>query len=140
MTAQIILTRDIATCHALRRQVFILEQGVSLAEEVDGRDAEALHLLATMDGVAVGTARILLGSGYGKIGRVCVLSSVRGLGLGAGLIRAAMARLRAEPGITEARLGAQTHALGFYEALGFRAYGPEYLDAGMPHRDMVCKL
>lgn len=140
MTVQINLTRDIAACQALRHAVFILEQGVSFADEVDGRDAEALHLLATVDGVAVGTARILLGSGYGKIGRVCVLSSRRGLGLGAGLVRAAMARLRTEPGITEARLGAQTWALGFYEALGFTAYGPEYLDAGIPHRDMVCRL
>ena len=140
MTVQIAETRDIAACQALRRAVFILEQGVSVEDEVDGRDAAALHLLVQLDGAPVGTARILLGEGYGKIGRVCVLAKARGLGLGAGLIRAATARLRAEPGITEARLGAQTHALGFYEALGFVAYGPEYLEAGIAHRDMACKL
>jgi len=140
MTVQIALTRDIATCHALRRAVFVEEQGVSLAEEVDGRDDEALHLLAIADGIPVGTARILLGSGYGKIGRVCVVSSARGLGLGAGLIRAAVERLRAEPGIVEARLGAQTQALGFYEALGFTSFGPDYIDAGIPHRDMMFRF
>ncbi|MEO0503034.1 MAG: GNAT family N-acetyltransferase, partial [Pseudomonadota bacterium] len=34
------------------------------------------------------------------------------------------------------RLGAQTHALSFYEKLGFEAFGPVYDDAGIPHRDM----
>lgn len=140
MNLQITETRDIAACQALRRTVFIEEQGVSLADEVDGRDDGALHLLAMSDAIPVGTARILLGQGYGKIGRVCVLSSARGLGIGAALIRAAIERLRKEPGITEAKLGAQTHALGFYTALGFAAYGAEYLDAGIAHRDMVCRL
>ena len=113
---------------------------MSLADEVDGRDEAALHLLARLNGTPVGTARILLGDGYGKIGRVCVLAEARGRGIGAALIRAALDRLRAEEGIALARLGAQTHALGFYEALGFEACGPEYLDAGIPHRDMQCRL
>lgn len=133
-------TRDIATCHDLRRVVFIEEQGVSLADEVDGRDPEALHLLARQQGSPVGTARILPGDGYGKIGRVCVLAEARGQGIGAALIRAALEKLRATPGMTEAHLGAQTHAIAFYEALGFVAHGPEYLDAGIPHRDMTCAL
>jgi ElaA protein len=76
----------------------------------------------------------------GKIGRVCVLPEVRGTGLGAALVRAAVARLRTVPGVTLAKLGAQTHAIGFYERLGFVATGPEYPDAGIPHRDMVCPL
>lgn len=44
------------------------------------------------------------------------------------------------PGVTRAKLGAQTHAIGFYERLGFAAYGPEYDDAGIPHRDMALEL
>ena len=61
----------------------------------------------------------------------------RGRGIGAALIRAAVAEFRGMDGIAEVRLGAQTHALGFYAALGFCAVGPEYLDAGIAHRDMV---
>ena len=61
MNVQIVETQDIDTCHALRRAVFVEEQGVSLAEEVDGRDGEALHFLAIADGAPVGTARILVG-------------------------------------------------------------------------------
>ena len=136
----IIETRDLAACHALRRAVFIEEQGVPEAEELDGQDAEAIHLLALRDGLPVGTARILLQGETGKIGRVCVLPQARGTGLGAGLIRAALAVLRDRPGIRRAKLGSQTHAIAFYEKLGFVAQGPIYDDAGIPHRDMTREL
>ncbi|WP_095587996.1 GNAT family N-acetyltransferase [Actibacterium ureilyticum] len=137
---QIALTDDLDTCLALRRAVFIDEQGVSEAEEIDGRDPEALHLLATLDGRPVGTARLFAAGDTGKIGRVCVLADQRGTGLGAALIRAALQVLRDQPGVTAAKLGAQTHAMGFYEKLGFTAFGPEYLDAGIPHRDMILRF
>ncbi len=140
MIRTIAITRDLATCLALRRRVFIEEQGVSEADEVDGLDPVALHLLAMQDATPVGTARILLDGAVGKIGRVCVLEEARGLGLGAALIRAAVAELRAMPGVAKAKLGAQVHALGFYERLGFEPVGPVYMDAGIPHRDMVMAL
>ncbi|MDF1668485.1 MAG: GNAT family N-acetyltransferase [Roseovarius sp.] len=136
MSAVIGPTDDIAACQALRRTVFVEEQGVSLAEELDGCDAGAHHILAQVQGVPMGTARILLKGDTGKIGRVCVLSQYRGTGLGAALVLACMDHLRHLPGLTRAELGAQTHALGFYEQLGFKAYGPVYDDAGLAHRDM----
>ncbi|MDQ2066520.1 GNAT family N-acetyltransferase [Xinfangfangia sp. CPCC 101601] len=137
---EIAATRDIATCRALRRVVFIEEQGVSEADELDDLDEEAVHILATENGTPVGSARILLGGETAKVGRVCVLSAQRGTGLGAALMRAVVAECRTLPGIEKVKLGAQTHALGFYEKLGFAAYGPEYLDAGIPHRDMQLLL
>jgi ElaA protein len=134
------VTDDLATCLALRRVVFIEEQGVPEAEEVDGRDGEAVHLLATRDGVPVGTARILIEGDTGKIGRVCVLPAARGTGAGVALVQAAVAHLAGLPGVTRAKLGAQVHALGFYARLGFVAEGPVYDDAGIPHRDMLRPL
>lgn len=139
MTLHIAPTRDIATCRHLRRVVFIEEQGVPEEDEIDDKDDLALHLLATKDGTPVGSARLLLQGKTGKIGRVCVLKSHRGTGLGAALIRAALDELRAQ-GMETAKLGSQTHAIGFYESLGFTATGPEYMDAGIPHRDMVLTL
>jgi predicted GNAT family N-acyltransferase len=133
-------TDDIATCRALRRRVFIEEQGVSEADEVDDRDGEAMHLLATVAGRPVGSARLLIEGDTGKIGRVCVLAEVRGTGLGAALMRAAVVELAQIPGVSRAKLGAQVHALGFYERLGFAAVGPVYMDAGIEHRDMVLAL
>ena len=79
---QIAPTRDIATCRALRRIVFIDEQGVSEADEVDNLDGQAIHLLATQDGQPLGSARLLILGDTGKIGRVCVLKEARGTGLG----------------------------------------------------------
>lgn len=133
-------TRDLARCHALRRAVFIEEQGVPEHEEADDLDEGAIHLLAWRDGQPMGTARILVLGATGKIGRVCVLPAARGTGMGAALIRTALRQLRACPGVTRAKLGAQIHALGFYEKLGFVAQGPVYDDAGIPHRDMVREL
>lgn len=140
MSTKIALTDDLATCQALRRQVFIVEQGVSEAEEIDGQDEAALHLLATVDGKPVGTARLLIEGDTGKIGRVCVLPAQRGTGLGADLIRTSLRVLQENPALRQAKLGAQIQALGFYEKLGFTAFGPEYLDAGIPHRDMVLRF
>ena len=87
MTLLIEETRDIATCRALRRVVFIEEQGVSEADEIDDLDGEAIHLLAVVAGRPVGTARLLLQGETGKIGRVCVLAEARGAGIGAALLR-----------------------------------------------------
>lgn len=130
------VTRDIAACRQLRRVVFIEEQGVSEADEVDGLDADAVHLLAMDGDRPVGTARLLVKGRVGKIGRVCVLPEARGTGLGAALIRAALAELGRVPGVRDAYLGAQSHATGFYEKLGFAAEGEEFLDAGIAHRHM----
>lgn len=139
MTLTIQPTRDIATCRHLRRVVFIEEQGVPEEDEIDDKDDDAIHLLATIDDQPAGSARLLLMGQTGKIGRVCVLPAHRGTGLGAALIRAALTELRAQ-GMTTAKLGSQTHAVPFYERLGFTPTGPEYIDAGIPHRDMTLAL
>lgn len=140
MTATIAITDDLAACHSLRRAVFIDEQGISEADEMDDLDGKAIHLLASIAGRPKGSARLLTCGETGKIGRVCVLADTRGTGLGLALIRAAIEVFRGQPGVTRVKLGSQCHAIGFYEKLGFAAYGPEYDDAGIPHRDMVLTL
>ena len=132
---KITVTDDFDACMAIRRAVFVQEQNVPEELEQDDHDATAVHLLAVADGVPVGTARLLIDGQSAKIGRVALLPQARGKGAGAALMRAALDELRAR-GVTTAKLGAQTHAIVFYEKLGFSAYGPEYDDAGIPHRDM----
>ncbi len=134
------IVEDYAPCIALRRAVFIDEQGVPEALEIDEQDAQAVHLLATEAGQPVGTARILVHGNLGKIGRICVLPSQRGTGLGVALVKASLVHLRALPDVTKASLSAQDHAIGFYEKLGFTPIGPFYDDAGIPHRKMVRAL
>ena len=140
MTLIIDVTADIAACRALRRTVFIEEQGVSEADEVDGLDSQAIHILAKQDGRPVGSARLLTMGDTGKVGRVCMLQEARGTGLGAALMQAAVAQFRTMPGIKRVKLGAQLHALAFYERLGFTPYGAVFMDAGIAHRDMVLEL
>lgn len=127
---------DLTAALSIRAEVFVAEQGVSPADEVDGDDPVCLHWLATDATGPVATLRIRLRDGSAKIQRVAVLRRARGTGIGAVLMRHVMAELTAD-GIRTFVLGAQLPALGFYERLGFTAHGPVYDDAGIPHRDMA---
>lgn len=136
MTVVVQRVTDPTDCFALRYAVFVEEQNVPVSLERDAFDADAIHLLETVDGVPMGAARIVLSGETGKIGRVCVLKHARGTGLGAALMCEALTVLQRMPGITRAALGAQLDALGFYEKLGFTAYGEVFDDAGIDHRMM----
>ena len=136
---KIVATTDLAAPHALRRAVFIEEQGVTEAEEWDDLDGAAIHLLALEGETPLGTARLIASGETGKIGRVCVAKPARGTGLGRALILDGCARLAAL-GCTRVELGAQVQAMPFYAALGFAPFGPVYDDAGIPHRWMAKPL
>ncbi|MFJ5259145.1 GNAT family N-acetyltransferase [Streptomyces sp. NPDC088387] len=137
---------DLELCFAVRKDVFVAEQGVPEDIEYDAYDPGAVHVLAVRaDGVPLGTGRLLHGEaaaaktdgdpGVGSLGRLAVTKSARGLGVGAALVRGIEDAARAR-GLAAVDLHAQTHALGFYERLGYEAYGPEFSDADMPHRAM----
>ncbi|MFE6225688.1 MULTISPECIES: GNAT family N-acetyltransferase [unclassified Streptomyces] len=137
---------DLEACFAVRREVFVKEQGVPAELEYDAYDATAVHVLAVRpDGQPLGTGRLLHGAdavgktgadaSVGSLGRLAVAEAARGLGVGAALVRAIEDAARAR-GLTAVDLHAQTHALGFYERLGYAAYGGEFPDAGIPHRAM----
>jgi len=117
----------------VRRAVFIVEQRIPEEMEWDDADALCLHALAEdAAGNPVATGRLLAD---GHIGRIAVLAGWRGRGAGAAifeyLIGAAERR-----GHGELLLNAQTHAIGFYARYGFSPCGPEFLEAGIPHRAM----
>ncbi|KUM97949.1 acetyltransferase [Streptomyces cellostaticus] len=133
-------------CFAVRKEVFVVEQGVPQDIEYDAYDAVAVHVLAVReDGVPLGTGRLLHGeaaaaktgqdASVGSLGRLAVTRAARGLGVGVALVRAIEDAARAR-GLAAVDLHAQTHALAFYERLGYEAYGPEFPDAGIPHRAM----
>jgi predicted GNAT family N-acyltransferase len=137
---------DREACFAVRKEVFVGEQGVPEDLEYDAYDADAVHVLAVReDGLPLGTGRLLYGEAaaaktdgdlsVGSLGRLAVTRAARGLGVGAALVRAIEDAARAR-GLIAVNLHAQTHALRFYERLGYEAYGPEYPEAGIPHRAM----
>ena len=115
---------------AVRVKVFVEEQHVPEDEEWDAEDAHCRHVLAvTAAGAPIGTGRLLRD---GHIGRMAVLEEWRGRGIGSALMRRLL-ELAREERHEVVRLHAQTHALGFYEKLGFVAEGKEFLEAGIPH-------
>ena len=120
--------------------VFIEEQGVSESEEVDGLDAECIHVLAKDDDTPVGTARVRMLDDIAKVQRVCVPAEYRGRKIGSKIMRFIVEMMKDDARARALRLGSQTHALEFYEKLGFRVVSDEYLDAGIPHRDMELLL
>jgi predicted GNAT family N-acyltransferase len=135
-----------AAAYQLRTDVFVLEQGVPPELELDDLDAVADHFVAYDDDRVVGAGRLVVeDAGFegsdpalgpvAHLGRLAVRPETRGTGLGVDLVRAIEARA-AERGLRVVALSAQTHALGFYERLGYTAYGPEFDDAGLPHRWM----
>lgn len=140
---------DMTAAYAIREEVFVGEQGVTLEEEHDALDAAptTIHVLATDDaGEPVGTARLLTDvehPGVVHVGRVAVRAAGRGLGVGRALMgeleRIALAEhaVEASDGADEVRveLSAQETAIPFYEALGYQIAGERYLDARIWHRD-----
>jgi predicted GNAT family N-acyltransferase len=130
-------SNDAPRLSAVRRTVFIDEQGVPEALEWDAHDATALHLLATtIVGAPIGCARLLPD---GHIGRMAVLPAWRGRGVGQALLTAAIHAAR-NRGLTTLKLSAQTHAAAFYARAGFVTVGDEYEEAGIPHVAMQIKL
>ena len=121
---------------ALRIRVFVDEQAVPLEEEFDGLDEQASHVIIfDEDDRAVGTGRVIISGPIAKMQRITVDGGCRGRGVGRqvmegleGLARGAGARI--------ARLDAQTRVIGFYESLGYFAYGDLHLDANILHRWM----
>jgi predicted GNAT family N-acyltransferase len=140
---------DREACFRVRKEVFVVEQRVPEDIEYDAHDEAAagtVHVLAIRaDGVPLGTGRLLYGPAAAgrtggdetvcSLGRLAVSAAARRLGVGAALVRGIEEAAR-ERGLAAVDLHAQTHGMGFYERLGYAAYGAEFLDAGIAHRAM----
>ncbi len=120
----------------IREAVFIQEQYIAAEDEWDAEDAVAVHFIVFQQDQAIATARLLSNS---SIGRVAVLTTARGLGVGQRLMQAVIDYARAEQREL-VKLSSQVHAIGFYQAFGFEVQGEEYLDCGIPHINMYLKL
>ena len=117
----------------IRTQVFIDEQHVPVELEWDEHDADCIHLLAyDNEGKAVGTARMMAD---GLIG----LIKADGRGVGSALLNRLIDIARTQQ-LEKVFLYAQTTAIGFYERHHFHVTSDEFMDAGIPHREMALDL
>ena len=119
---------------SVRRSVFIEEQHVPEELELDELDPLCHHVLVTdVDNKPVATGRI---DSDGRIGRMAVLKEYRGQGIGSALL-VALLDYAGQKQYAGVHLHAQLTAIPFYEKHGFMANGEKFMDAGIPHRNMI---
>lgn len=120
----------------IRKKVFMEEQEVPLELEIEDEDQCIHFVLYDDNGQAAATCRLFKkGNGNVKLQRMAVLKEFRKQGLGKQIMQAA--EKYAEDNQFEwIFLDAQTHALGFYQNLGYQEFGDEFLDANIPHLSM----
>jgi len=119
----------------VREAVFIHEQKVPPELEIDEYEKEAVHFVVYDDGTPVGAGRLRNKNGFGKVERICVLPSHRHKKIGS-LIMEAIERKAKALGYQTLLLNAQTHAIPFYEKLGYQITSEEFEEAGIPHVEM----
>jgi predicted GNAT family N-acyltransferase len=123
---------EMAAALELRHAVFCVEQGVPMHEELDGRDGEALHLVAVANGDLLATCRLLFVGPTVQFSRLAVRTSARRQGIASALLELADAETRAG-GARRLVLHAQTYARSLYEAAGYEPRGRVFMEAGIEH-------
>ena len=130
---------DLDICKAIRRRVFIDEQGVAEALEIDEHDVlggKCRHYYALADGVPAAACRVMdKGEGIAKLQRFCVLPEYRKAGLGRFMLERLEDICRAG-NFNQIEMGAQCYAAPFYEKCGYRVVSGIFLDAGIEHVKM----
>ena len=132
---RITLENDLKVAFAIRKEVFVEEQGVPLADEFDEFDklnGLSEHILVYHHAKPVGTGRIRWVDGLGKLERICILEPFRKLGLGKVII-SALEEIAEEKEVSQVKLHAQTHAEGFYKKLGYQTSSSMFMEDGIPH-------
>ena len=127
--------REMTELLALRHDVFCVEQGVPVYEELDGRDGEGVHLVAVSNGTLLATCRLLFVWPTVQFSRLAVRQSARRQGIASALLALADEETRAG-GARRLVLHAQTYARSLYEAAGYEPRGRIFMEAGIEHLAM----
>lgn len=131
---------DLESCRSIRKKVFIEEQKVPEEEEWDGLDDQSQHTILEVNKIPAGTARVRYSAEKVKIERVAILYEYRGKGFGKKIIEYVIKDILYSGKVDQIVRVAQNHAIPFYEKMGFMVCGPEYMDGGIAHKDMVMRI
>ncbi|OZS79123.1 GNAT family N-acetyltransferase [Tetzosporium hominis] len=122
---------------AIRRKVFIEEQGVPLHLEIDEFEQEAVHFVVYDEEQPIGAGRFRrFDETTAKVERICILPEYRGKHIGNTLMDE-IEKIADTMGFNKLKLNSQSTAIPFYEKRGYEINSPEFMDAGIPHRAMV---
>ncbi len=133
---------DLQKAFDIRKVVFVEEQHVAAEDEFDEFDVlgeTCSHLLVNVQQQSIATARFRVVDSVGKLERICVLPTHRGLGLGKAIVRE-LEDIATEKGVTKLKLHGQTHAEEFYENLGYKTTSDVFMEDGIPHIVMEKEL
>lgn len=132
--------KELKDAFYVRQTVFVQEQNVPIEEEIDAYEEESVHfVLYDDDKKPIGAGRYRTFDEYGKVERICILSTNRKGGAG----KAVMDKIEEyalNNGAPALKLNAQTQAIPFYSKLGYEVISDEFLDAGIPHKTMIKHL
>ena len=126
---------DMEAAVGIRFRVFVDEQSVPPDIELDEYDAFATHALALLDGVAIGTGRVIVEGESARIGRMAVDREHRRSGVG-GLLLTFLEDEAREQGAGEFVLHAQEYVKAFYAGHGYEEHGDTFMEAGILHVEM----
>lgn len=131
--------RELHEVLRLRSEVFVVEQACAF-QDIDGADAQAMHLLGFQGGQLLAYARCFPAGvkfSEASIGRVVTRSHARGGGLGHRLMTQAVSSIASLWGPQPIRIGAQARLKTFYAGHGFVDTGIYYVEDGIDHMEMV---
>lgn len=133
---------DLKHAFALRKEIFVQEQGVPAEDEFDQFDqlnGEAKHILLVLEEMPIGTGRLRLTGEYGKLERICILKDYRIHGFGKELIKA-LEVLAHKQSKSKIRLHGQAQAVEFYKKLGYQVSSGLFMEDGIAHYVMEKEL
>ena len=122
----------------LRAAIFVVEQNCAYLD-VDGLDQKAYHVLGMVEGRIGAYTRIFKGGDYFKdasIGRVLVSEEARGKDYGRKIMMASLRFIEENWKQKDTVISAQLYLVKFYEDLGFKTVGGEYMEDNIPHIKM----
>lgn len=140
-----LITRTITTdaemeaVYYIRREVFVREQELTRTVYDEPDDRMSVHLVAQLAGKIIGAGRLTFVRDEAQIAWVAILKEHRGIGAGKALMEHLLSIAEERPA-QYVTLNAQTHALGFYEALGFESVGKRFHMSRIEHQFMVKAL
>jgi len=123
----------------LRSEVFVVEQDC-VYQDIDNKDQKAVHVLGYYNSSLVAYTRLFKAGDYfneTSIGRVVVREIARGSGAGYEIMNASIHFINDVLKESQIRISAQTYLKKFYNNLGFKEVGEEYLEDGIPHINMI---
>jgi putative N-acetyltransferase (TIGR04045 family) len=134
---------ELAAHHAVRHQIFVVDQGLFVGNDRDDRDlaADTLHVVGLDGDDVVGTVRLypIYGHGLWQGDRLAVLPRARVRHLGALLVRFAVATA-GERGGSKMVARIQLPNVRFFEHLGWHADGQPGPFHGVIHQPMTIPL